>query len=181
MTTKEKVFCGVCGLAFPNEELFERHIFKYKNYRWCGTKVLRVIEESAALSTVINNLRISVSALGSDPSIPRDKGFENYLPLELLTHIWRFYDMQKKDHHYFDDNFQKLMKDVETYLCYYQTKTSKWEFIKPKGEAKRVKYRRVFEDDVIRVNLGTETLQLVTKHDNSAYDIPLWVIKVDIE
>ncbi|MCD6138280.1 MAG: hypothetical protein J7J91_06850 [Deltaproteobacteria bacterium] len=40
------IVCGVCGLEFKNEEDYEKHLFHYKLYRWCGVKVLRIIEQN---------------------------------------------------------------------------------------------------------------------------------------
>lgn len=99
--------------------------------------------------------------------------FKEWTPLNLLIHIWRFYDMQKKDCHYFDDKFQELMKNVETYLKGYKSRKTKWQHVIPETEETATKYRRIFEDDIIIVKLGEETLQVITKHDDFAYDIPL--------
>lgn len=44
------IVCGVCGLEFKNEEDYEKHLFHYKHYRWCGIKVLRIIEQNKELA-----------------------------------------------------------------------------------------------------------------------------------
>lgn len=106
-----------------------------------------------------------------------DCQFAEWMPVDLLVHIWRFYDMQKRDDHYFDDKFQKLMKDLEVYLRYYKVATEKWEYVVPEGEDKVARYRRLFEDDHIILYLGETTLRFVTKIDKAAYDVSLKLLK----
>jgi len=49
--------CGVCGIVFESEEDYEKHIFHYKGERWCGTKILRLIESDEELAKLINKKR----------------------------------------------------------------------------------------------------------------------------
>jgi len=46
----EEVLCGICGIRFSCEEDYEKHVFKPRGYRWCGVKVLRLIEETDELA-----------------------------------------------------------------------------------------------------------------------------------
>ena len=58
MSRGKGVTCGTCGLSFDSEEEFEKHVFHYKDYRWCGVKVLRVIEETPWLAELVNQARL---------------------------------------------------------------------------------------------------------------------------
>mgnify|MGYP000745871476 CR=1 FL=1 len=48
------IVCSICGLEFKSEEDYEKHIFHYKYYRWCGIKVLRVIEKNEELARKVH-------------------------------------------------------------------------------------------------------------------------------
>ena len=52
------VVCGVCGMEFETEEDYEKHTFHFQGNRWCGTKVLRVIEQNPELAEAVHNARL---------------------------------------------------------------------------------------------------------------------------
>lgn len=54
MSKDETVSCGTCGIKFENEEQYERHIFKFNGNRWCGTRLIRMIESDKQLSLDID-------------------------------------------------------------------------------------------------------------------------------
>lgn len=51
------VVCGVCGIEFENEEDYEKHLFKWNGRRWCGIKILRVIEQNPELAEKVDKAR----------------------------------------------------------------------------------------------------------------------------
>jgi len=50
--------CGICGLKFESREDYEKHIFHYKNHRWCGIKTLRMIEQNPELAEKVHEMRM---------------------------------------------------------------------------------------------------------------------------
>ena len=50
--------CGICGLKFESKEDYEKHIFHYKNHRWCGIKTLRAIERNPELAEKVHEARM---------------------------------------------------------------------------------------------------------------------------
>ncbi|RLG34411.1 hypothetical protein DRN97_02560 [Methanosarcinales archaeon] len=52
------VGCGVCGIEFETEEDYEKHIFHFQGNRWCGTKILQVIEQNKKLAETVHNARL---------------------------------------------------------------------------------------------------------------------------
>jgi len=105
--------------------------------------------------------------------------FENYTPLDLLVHVYRFYQMQQDDDHYFSDGFINLMANVALYLRSYQPEKKHWQHVTPETEAEIPIpcYRRIYEDETIIVHLTATVLRVITKSDSSAVDIPLKMIK----
>jgi len=57
ITPVSTVSCGVCGIVFKDDEDYEKHIFHYKGERWCGTKILRLIEADKKLAELIDKKR----------------------------------------------------------------------------------------------------------------------------
>jgi len=60
----ENLFCGVCGIYFKTNEDYEKHLFKYGRHRFCGVKVLRVIEQNKKLAEEVLKARIKYSEEG---------------------------------------------------------------------------------------------------------------------
>lgn len=48
--------CGICGIEFSKDE-FDKHIFHYKDERWCGVLVLRAIEGNPELAEKVSDVR----------------------------------------------------------------------------------------------------------------------------
>lgn len=117
--------------------------------------------------------------------ILQDNPYESYNPLNLLIHIYWLLGVWKDSlakvpylFKYFKfDLFKKFHSDLDLYLRHYEVNKEKWEFIKPETKDTVSRYRRVFEDDLLLLNLGEKDLQIVTKLDSSAYNIPLKLLR----